>query len=134
MHNQNVHNEVIYRGGDILTNSGEYVRGFTDFIILSILAKFDSYGYEMSKIIESVSEQHFQLTDATLYFALKRLSEDGKITSYKENNKKGMSRRYYKITLEGKKALKAFRKDWIQIENTLSSLVGGKFEYSREDR
>ncbi|MDD4354820.1 MAG: PadR family transcriptional regulator, partial [Candidatus Izemoplasmatales bacterium] len=87
-----------------MTNSGEYVRGFTDYIILSILAKFDSYGYEMSKIIEQVSDEHFQLTEATLYFALKRLLEDGKISSYKEKNKKGMSRRYYQITSEGKQA------------------------------
>mgnify|MGYP000880652664 CR=1 FL=1 len=117
-----------------MTNSGEYIRGFTDFIVLSILAKFDSYGYEMSKIIESVSDQSFQVTEAALYFALKRLMEDDKIVSYKEANKKGMSRRYYRITPDGIKALMDFRKDWIQIENTLSSLVGGKFEYYREDR
>jgi PadR family transcriptional regulator PadR len=116
-----------------MTNSGEYVRGFTDYIILSILAKFDSYGYEMSKIIERVSEEHFQLTEATLYFALKRLLEDGKISSYKEKNRKGMSRRYYQITPEGIQALHDFRKDWIQIESTLSNLVGGTFEYPREE-
>ncbi len=133
MHNHNIHNEVIYGGGEIMTNSGEYMRGFTDFIVLSILNKFNSYGYEMSKIIESVSDQHFQMTEAALYFALKRLAEDKKITSYKENNKKGMSRRYYQITPEGISALRDFRQDWIQIESTLSSLVGGKFEYSRED-
>lgn len=54
-----------------MTNSGEYIRGFTNYIILSILAKFDSYGYEMTKIIESVSEHNIQLTEATLYTALK---------------------------------------------------------------
>jgi PadR family transcriptional regulator PadR len=117
-----------------MTNSGEYIRGFTDFIVLSILSKFDTYGYEISKIIESVSDQSFQVTEAALYFALKRLMEDNKISSYRENNKKGMSRRYYRITPDGEKVLREFRKDWVQIENTLSSLVGGKFEYSRDDR
>lgn len=116
-----------------MTNSGEYIRGFTDYIILSILAKFNSYGYEISKIIEQVSKEHFQLTEATLYFALKRLLEDDKITSYREKNKKGMNRRYYQITPAGLKALHEFRKDWVLIENTLSSLVDGKFEYHRED-
>ncbi len=116
-----------------MTNSGEYIRGFTDYIILSILSKFNSYGYEMTKIIEEVSDQSFQLTDATLYFALKRLQEDGKIKSYLGKNKKGMSRRYYQITPDGIDALHEFRKDWILIENTLSSLVGGKFEYDRNE-
>jgi DNA-binding PadR family transcriptional regulator len=115
-----------------MSNSGEYVRGFTDYIILSILSKFDSYGYEMSRIIEFVSENNIQLTEATLYIALKRLLKDGKISSYSGKNKKGMSRRYYQITPEGKKSLRTFRKDWIWIENTLSALVGGNFDYYRE--
>ena len=115
-----------------MTNSGEFIRGFTDYIILSILSKFDSYGYEMSKIIEFVSDNSIQITEASLYIALKRLLTDEKITTYTGKNKKGMNRRYYQITPKGKKALKAFRKDWVLIENTLSSLFGGNFEYFRE--
>ena len=115
-----------------MTNSGEYVRGFTNYIILSILAEFDSYGYEMSKIIEYVSEQNIQLTEATLYTALKRLLKEEKIRSYKGVNKKGMPRRYYQITPKGLAELHAFRDDWIMIENTLSQLLGGSFEYKRE--
>jgi PadR family transcriptional regulator PadR len=86
----------------------------------------------MSRIIEFVSENNIQLTEATLYIALKRLLKDGKISSYSGKNKKGMSRRYYQITPEGKKSLRTFRKDWIWIENTLSALVGGNFDYYRE--
>jgi len=120
------------KGGEIMTNSGEFIRGFTDYIILSILSKFDSYGYEISKIIEFVSDNNIQLTEASLYIALKRLLNDEKISTYTGKNKKGMSRRYYQITPKGKKELKAFRKDWVLIENTLSSLFGGNFEYFRE--
>lgn len=115
-----------------MTNSGEYVRGFTNYIILSILGKFDSYGYEMTKIIESESEQNIQLTEAALYIALKRMLEDELISSYKGKNKKGMNRRYYRITPKGKKKLRSFRKDWVMIESTLSSLVGGNFKYRRD--
>lgn len=115
-----------------MTNSGEFVRGFTDYIILSILSKFDSYGYEMTRIIEVVSENNFQLNEATLYIALKRLVKEKMVTSYTGKNKKGMSRRYYQITPKGKKTIKEFRKDWVMIENTLSSLVGGNFKYFRE--
>ncbi|MFA5381232.1 MAG: PadR family transcriptional regulator [Candidatus Izemoplasmatales bacterium] len=117
----------------MMTNSGEYIRGFTEYIILSILAKFDSYGYEIAKIIETVSDRNFMLSDATMYFALKRLVDDGKIASYLEKNKKGMTRKYYQITPEGTKTLKEFRKEWILIDNNLNSLVGGGFDYYREN-
>ncbi len=117
-----------------MTNSGEFVRGFTNYIILSILYKYDSYGYEMTKIIESVSEQNIQLTEATLYIALKKLLADEKIDTYLGKNKKGMKRRYYQITPKGKSELLSFRKDWVMIENTLSSLVGGNFNYNRDIR
>ncbi len=116
-----------------MNHSGEYVRGFTDFIILSILSKFDSYGYEMTKIIETVSNSNFQLTEATLYFALKRLQEDEKISSYSEKNKKGMTRKFYRITPKGIESLHAFRIDWKIIEHNLTNLVGGGFKYTRED-
>jgi PadR family transcriptional regulator PadR len=115
-----------------MTNSGEYVRGFTNYIILSILSEFDSYGYEITKIIDSVSEQNIKLTEATLYIALKKMNQNELIESYNGKNKKGMNRRYYQITPKGKKKLKLFRKDWVMIEATLSSLVGGSFKYKRE--
>lgn len=118
---------------DSMNNSGEYIRGFTDYIILSILSKFDSYGYEITKIIDTVSKSNFQLTEATLYFALKRLQEDGKITSYAEKNKKGMTRKFYRITSSGIESLKSFRNDWKIIEHNLTNLVGGGFVYTREE-
>lgn len=120
-------------GGDRMTNSGEYIRGFTEYIILSILSKFDSYGYEISKIIETVSNRNFSLSEATMYFALKRLLEDGKISTYSEKNKKGMMRKFYTVTPDGIDTLKAFRKDWGLIDNNLNSLIGGGFDYVREN-
>ncbi len=116
-----------------MNHSGEYFRGFTEYVILSILSKFDSYGYEMTKIIESVSESNFSLTEAALYSALKRIQEDGKITSYSEKNKKGMTRKFYQITPKGIDDLQAFRLDWKVIEQNLTKLVGGGFKYTRED-
>jgi len=116
-----------------MNHSGEYIRGFTDYIILSILSKFDSYGYEMTKIIEIVSNNNFSLNEATLYFALKRLQEDGKVSSYSEKNKKGMTRKFFRITPLGIESLKTFRTDWKVIEHNLTNLVGGGFVYTREE-
>lgn len=117
----------------IMTQNSDHIRGFTDYFILSILEKYDSYGYEIAKIIEDVSHQSISLNEATLYIALKRLLKDGKITSYKQKNKKGMLRRYYQLNDVGKAQLKSFRKEWIDLEMTLSTLVNGSFKYKRKD-
>jgi PadR family transcriptional regulator PadR len=116
-----------------MTQNSDHIRGFTDYIILSILEKYDSYGYEIGKIIEDVSQQNIDLKEATLYIALKRLAKDGKISTYKQKNKKGISRRYYRLNEEGKKKLIQFRKDWVDLEMTLSTLVSGNFNYERKE-
>lgn len=116
-----------------LTTNSDHIRGFTDYFILSILEKYDSYGYEIAKIIASESHEIIQLNEATLYIALKRLLKDGKISSYKKKNKKGMVRRYYRLDDEGKKFLDGFRNDWKKLEHIISLLVSGDFNYQRNE-
>ena len=117
-----------------MNGSGEYIRGFTEYIILSILEKFDSYGYELTRVIETASDQVFQPTEAALYLALKRMTEDGLIVSGLQKNKKGMNRRVYSITSEGLKRLAAFRMEWGKIHQQLQTLVAGEFHYVRDEQ
>jgi len=56
-----------------MENAGEFIRGHTDTIILSILNHRDSYGYEISKTVSKVSGGEFIITEATFYNAFKRL-------------------------------------------------------------
>jgi DNA-binding PadR family transcriptional regulator len=117
-----------------MNGSSDYIRGFTEYIILSILEKFDSYGYELTRVIETASGQVFQPTEAALYLALKRMTEDNLIVSGLQKNKKGMNRRVYSITPEGMKRLTAFRKEWGKIHQHLQSLVAGEFTYVRDEQ
>ena len=58
------------------------IRGHTDAIILARLLQGDSYGYEINKTISTLSGGRFELKEATLYTAFKRLEETGCIASY----------------------------------------------------
>ena len=60
----------------------DLIRGHTDAIILSLLREKDSYGYEINKTISQVSGGRYELKEATLYTAFKRLEDGGLITSY----------------------------------------------------
>ena len=57
--------------------AGDLIRGHTDAIILARLMKGDSYGYEINKVISTLSSGRFELKEATLYTAFKRLEELG---------------------------------------------------------
>ena len=62
--------------------AGDLIRGHTDAIILVRLLKSDSYGYEINKVVSTLSFGRFELKEATLYATFKRLEEAGYITSY----------------------------------------------------
>ena len=59
--------------------AGDLIRGHTDAIILARLLRGDSYGYEINKVISTLSNNRFELKEATLYTAFKRLEELGYI-------------------------------------------------------
>ena len=62
--------------------AGDLIRGHTDAIILARLLQSDSYGYEINKTISTLSGGRFELKEATLYTAFKRLEDQGFIASY----------------------------------------------------
>ena len=47
--------------------------GYTDGILLCCLVKGDTYGYELNRSISQKTSGRFELKDATLYTALRRL-------------------------------------------------------------
>lgn len=106
--------------------NGEILRGFTDAIILNVLIKGDSYGYQISKCIIDSTNNKMDIKNATIYLAFKRMEKSGFITSYMgEDNINGGKRKYYKITDEGKEYLKEKKKEWKNNKNILDKLLLG---------
>ena len=101
----------------------DLLRGNTETIILSLLEGGDNYGYEINKGISRLSGGEYELKEATLYCAFRRMEEAGQITSYWGNEDKGARRRYYQITPKGRDALAAQRKAWIDARNLLDRII-----------
>ena len=53
--------------------AADLIRGHTDAIILARLMEQDSYGYEINKTIARQTDGRFELKEATLYTAFRRL-------------------------------------------------------------
>ena len=105
--------------------TGDLIRGHTDAIILARLIQSDSYGYEINKTISTLSSGRFELKEATLYTAFKRLEESGYITSYWGDSGAGARRRYYAITAPGRDALYRLRSEWEETKEIMDKLLIG---------
>ena len=103
--------------------AGDLIRGHTDAIILSRLQRSDSYGYEINKTISTLSSGRFDLKEATLYTAFKRLEEQGYILSYWGDASVGARRRYYSITPAGREASHRYRQEWLETKEIMDKLL-----------
>ncbi len=103
--------------------AGDLIRGHTDAIILARLLHADSYGYEINKIISTLSSGRFELKEATLYTAFKRLEESGYIASYWGNSGAGARRRYYTITPAGREASYRLLAEWTETKEIMDKLL-----------
>jgi PadR family transcriptional regulator PadR len=103
--------------------SSDLLRGHTDTIILKLLMSGDKYGYEISKLIQTSSKREYELKEATMYSSLKRLENDGGITSYWGDETQGGRRKYYRITEKGKETYSVNKENWEYAKNILDQLL-----------
>lgn len=103
--------------------AGDLIRGHTDAIILARLLRGDSYGYEINKTISNISSGRFELKEATLYTAFKRLEEAGFIASYWGDSGAGARRRYYTITASGRDAHNHLMLEWQETKEIMEKLL-----------
>ncbi len=99
------------------------IRGHTDTIILACLMKNNSYGYEINKLIKEKTNNKYELNDATLYCAFRRLEELGYITSYWGEGNSGARRRYYSITNIGIDFYKNSVEEWNLTKEIIDKLI-----------
>lgn len=91
-----------------------------EFLILALLKKQDSYGYEISQTIKIVAD----IKESTLYPILKKLEKAGYVTTYSQEFQ-GRKRKYYSITNEGKARLPFLQEEWTAYKVTIDSIIEG---------
>lgn len=83
----------------------------------------DSYGYQINKDILRKTGNRYELKEATLYTAFRRLEQAGYITAYWGDEKVGARRRYYSITQTGRKACEQGLREWNEAKNMIDRLL-----------
>lgn len=112
--------------------STDLIRGHTDTIILNVLRHGDSYGYQIYKTIIEMSENQYELKEATLYTAFRRLEKDGYIASYWGDETQGGRRKYYRLTEEGIERYEQYKSEWNFAKGILNKLIEGGIETNEE--
>lgn len=105
--------------------TSDIIRGHTETIILSHLAEKDSYGYEINKTIQEKTNNKYELKEATLYSAFRRLEQSSLIKSYWGDETTGARRRYYSITSLGLATLEQNKMDWNEAKELIDTLING---------
>lgn len=107
-------------GGEFLI-SKDLMAASTRPLILSFLSKGESYGYEIIKNIQELSDNKIIWKDGTLYPVLKKLCDNGLVEcEWKVID--GRKRKYYRITKAGLETLENERLQWEIVNNTLNNI------------
>jgi DNA-binding PadR family transcriptional regulator len=103
--------------------TADLIRGHTDTIILAALLQGDSYGYRINRSMVDLTDGRYELKEATLYTAFRRLEEAGYIRSYWGDEATGARRRYYAITPQGREAYRSMMREWREASGLLEKLM-----------
>ncbi len=103
--------------------TADLIRGHTDAIILAALLRGDSYGYRINRSMCDLTDGRYELKEATLYTAFRRLEELGYIRSYWGDESTGARRRYYAITSDGRAAYRGMMREWREASDLLEKLM-----------
>jgi transcriptional regulator len=93
-------------------------------LILDVISRGPTYGYQIAQTVMSQSKEYFELKEGSMYPALHRMERQKWLTSYWEEPEEGRRRKFYKLTPAGKKALEAKRQEWQQFAEGVNGVLG----------
>ncbi len=98
-------------------------KGVLELCILSIISTKEVYS---SNILSSLKEAQLLVVEGTIYPLLTRLKNDGLLSYRWEESASGPPRKYYSMTENGQKVLESLRGTWVQLSNSVNTLINLK--------
>ncbi len=102
--------------------SKNLIAASTKPIILALLYREESYGYQILRRIRQVTGGRLAWSSAMLYPVLHRLEKDGFIRSKWKLSDGGRMRKYYSLTSLGRKEFAVEREQWLSVHDALQNL------------
>lgn len=101
--------------------------GLVSLVLLAVLEQSpeDLYGYEIAKRLQKAHAGEPLFKEGTVYPVLRALSASGLLTSRIVPSYSGPPRRYYRITDEGRRALRDWSRIWRQTRDFVDHFISG---------
>ncbi len=109
--------------------SKELMAASTRPLILTILKRGESYGYQIIQDVKELSGGTLEWSDGMLYPVLHKLEKDGLVQSRWDVSEEGRRRKYYAITDAGREELAEAKQQWLSVHEVLQKLWGPSPEW-----
>jgi PadR family transcriptional regulator PadR len=98
------------------------LRGTLPTLILEAVEQNPDHGYSIAQRIKQRSRGVLDFREGTLYPALHKLEQQGLVESHEEIEN-GRTRRYYRITKAGHRALAGLRSEWQRVSRAVTLIL-----------
>ena len=97
-------------------------KGVLELCVLTLLSRADNYGYEIAtRLMREVG-----MGEGTIYPLMRRMQDDGLVSTYLVEAPGGPPRKYYRLTEYGKATLIAQREEWKNFMMSVEKMLGPK--------
>ena len=99
-----------------------FMSGVPELLLLRLLEQQEMYGYELVRLIKSVTEEAISLGEGVIYPALHGLERNGSLKS-RRKAVGGRTRVYYSLTSKGRQRLEKLQSDWRRIQGGITTAL-----------
>jgi PadR family transcriptional regulator PadR len=94
-------------------------KGTLELCVLSLLSGGDMYGFELVGIISA----HIKVSEGTIYPLLRRIKDEGFVTTYLRESQEGPPRKYYRITDYGLEVKSTMESEWDALSDGMAQIL-----------
>lgn len=103
--------------GDVLNI--QFKKGVLELCVLTLLENNDCYGYEL---VNEISK-NISISEGTIYPLLRRLKNEGYVTTYLKESQEGPPRKYYQLTELGQEVKCKLYNEWHSFIQGVNKLL-----------
>jgi PadR family transcriptional regulator, regulatory protein PadR len=103
-----------------------FLQGTLDVLILTALSDVPLHGYDVVEWIRSTTEGSVAIDDGALYMALHRMERRGWLDAEWRTSPRGRRAKYYRLTSEGRKQMRAGEKNWSKFADAVAKVFAAR--------